>query len=48
MTARDDFDRAVDRTVIWQEAATIAERHLDRAVLDAAWLLAPRVKLVDE
>ena len=48
MTARDDFEPAIDRAVIWQEAVDIAERQLERAAADAAYLTAPRVQLVDE
>jgi hypothetical protein len=48
VTAAADFDRAIDRAVIWQEAAEIAEDQLDRAMDNAAYLAAPRVRLVDE
>ena len=48
MTAREDFERAIDRAVIWKEAADIAERQLEWATADAAYLTAPRVQLLDE
>jgi hypothetical protein len=48
VTAAADFERAIDRAVIWQEAAEIAERQLDIAMDNAAYLAAPRVRLVDE
>jgi hypothetical protein len=48
VTAAADFERAIDRAVIWKEAAEIAERQLDQAMDNAAYLAAPRVRLVDE
>jgi hypothetical protein len=48
VSAAADFERAIDRAVIWKEAAEIAERQLERAMDNAAYLAAPRVRLVDE
>jgi hypothetical protein len=42
------WDRLVDRAVIAAEAAAVAERRCNVAVVNAEYLLAPRVKLVDE
>jgi hypothetical protein len=48
VSGAEDFERAIDRAVIWKEAAEIAERQLDQAMDNAAYLAAPRVRLVDE
>ena len=43
-----DFDRLVDRAAIAGEVLDVAERAQYAAELDAAYLAAPRVTLVDE
>ena len=43
-----DWDRLVDRATIAHEQVHIAERLSDVAMVNAEWLVQPRLKLLDE